>query len=270
MELRIVTNKVLAVNLLILGSVAGVCSGVSFLVALDIGSIFSFVAAFTALIIGILTITENDRLVWMAMVLAYGYEAVCLLHTLVFLGIVIGACNSSLYLTTEKGGCSRSKEFTGIYAFNMALTLTNGVLCALLILNVCGCFNKRTEKARPMSRPVTKTKQRPRSQPQPQTQTRTRTKKQTHTQQQTETKTLTQTPTQTETETKTKTLTQTPTQTQTETETKTKTQTPHKTVPAPTETAVPDTKNKRTKKSKRPSSIYNWPSTPILSPSPGR
>ncbi|XP_078603485.1 uncharacterized protein LOC144877442 [Branchiostoma floridae x Branchiostoma japonicum] len=130
----------------------------------------------------------------------------------------------------------------------MALTLTNGVLCALLILNVCGCFNKRTEKARPMSRPVTKTKQRPRSQPQPQTQTQTRTR----TKKQTETKT------------------QTPTQKQTETETKTKTQTPHKTFPAPIETAVPDTKIKRTKKSKRPSSIYNWPSTPILSPSPGR
>ncbi|CAH1268276.1 Hypp3850 [Branchiostoma lanceolatum] len=195
MELRIMTTKVLAVNLLILGSVAGVCSGVGFLVALDIGSIFSFIAAFTVLI---------------AMVLAYAYEAVCLLHTLVFLGLVIGACNSSLYLSTEKGGCSRSREFTGIYAFNMALTMTNGVLCALLILNVCGCSTKQTEKARPMSRPVTKTKQ----PPQPKIQ--------------------------------------------------------QKTGPVPADTTVPDTKKKRTRKSKRPSSFYNWPSTPILSPSPGR
>ncbi|KAI8485502.1 hypothetical protein Bbelb_366960 [Branchiostoma belcheri] len=146
MEVRVVRNKVLAVNLLILGSVAGVCSGVGFLVAYDIGSIFSFIAASTALITGILTITENDRLVWLATVAAYFYEAVCLLHTLVFLGLVIGACNSSLYLTTAKGGCSGSKEFTGLYAFNMTLTLMNGVLCALLILNVCGCFTRRTEK----------------------------------------------------------------------------------------------------------------------------
>ncbi|XP_066286193.1 uncharacterized protein [Branchiostoma lanceolatum] len=220
MELRMVTNRVLAVNLLILGSVAGVCSGVGFLVALDIGSIFSFIAAFTALIIGILTITENDRLVLIAMVLAYAYEAVCLLHTLVFLGLVIGACNSSLYLSTEKGGCSRSREFTGIYAFNMALTLTNGVLCALLILNVCGCYTKQTEKARPMSRPVTKTTQPPQSQPQPKAQQKTQ----------------------------------------------------QKTGPVPADTTVPDTytKKNRTRKSKRPSSLYNWPSTPILSPSPGR
>ncbi|XP_078684349.1 uncharacterized protein LOC144917888 [Branchiostoma floridae x Branchiostoma belcheri] len=171
MEVRVVRNKVLAVNLLILGSVAGVCSGVGFLVAYDIGSIFSFIAASTALITGILTITENDRLVWLATVAAYFYEAVCLLHTLVFLGLVIGACKSSLYLTTAKGGCSGSKEFTGLYAFNMTLTLMNGVLCALLILNVCGCFTRRTEKPRPMSRPVTKTKQQQQQQQPPQPQT---------------------------------------------------------------------------------------------------